>query len=146
MKVNKKWLSILILIVVTIVISGCSTLGRQQMAYLGDETKTTNVVGKATHIDFLGSGAGGDAFAELYTEAVDDAFRSAPPGTTDLNSVKAFREYKFWPQALGVAGMLLGGLFLAEGGVETGVALYIGGTILTGINTYDLILIAEPNS
>jgi len=146
MKMNKKWIKLFVLLIVAIAISGCSTIDRQQMTYLGDEKKTTNVVGKATHIDLLGIGANGDAFAELYREAVNDSFRSSPPGTTELNSVKAFREYKFWPQALGVAGMLLGGLFIVEGGAETGLALYIGGTVLSGINTYDLILISEPNN
>lgn len=143
---------LIVLSATLIMVSACSTLGRSEMAYLGDETREASVMGSASHFDFLGIGVNAESYGAVYERAVQKAFKNAPRDTVGLKSVKILKEHKFWPQVLGIAGMGLGGLLIAESASSPysrtspllGIGLYLAGVGLAGINTYDLVVIADP--
>lgn len=141
-------------VVLSILFTGCSTIGNQQMTYVGDVTPTKNIVGKSTHFDFLGLGVSADAYAAEYNRAVSNAFRSSRKTPEKLNNVKIYKEYKPWPKVLGTASVLLGYILLSVAVSDTNkeedfapivpVALMVGGTAMWGVNTYDFVVLGEP--
>jgi hypothetical protein len=94
----------------------------------------------------LGINVNADGFAKEYEAAVQDAFKLIPSEYTHLKSVKAFKEYKLWPQILGISSMVLGSVLAGSNPRNPvgGVVLYLGGAFCTGINSYDLVIIGEP--
>lgn len=130
---------------------GCMTIGPQEMRYLGDETPTQNVVGTVDHFDWMGIGFDGEDIAAEYNTAVENAFLSAPDGTTQLRAVKAFRERGLWPYFASAALLAASGNALGFGIpgsspalISLGVASFIGAVAVSGINQYTLYVVAEP--
>lgn len=135
-------------------LSGCTTISKQEMNYMGnDEKDNKNVVGTVEHIDFFGIGYDGDTYAEEYEDALKDAYKEAPPGTNGLKNIKVFRENDFKLQILGLATTILGASLTAYSQTPNppndimaavGGVLSIGGVGISGIREYDYYIIAEP--
>ncbi len=150
---------IAIMIVFSMILTSCNTIGTQQYTYVGDATSTKNVVGQSTHFDFLGMGISAKGYAREYNSAIKDAFKNSPKGTNELKSVKIFKENKSWPQILGTVAAIVGYSLLMSsmidsydnpGGTDNGsttmmsTVLMAGGAGLWGVNTYDFVVVAEP--
>jgi len=129
------------------VVSGCSTIWGSHMSYLGNDNAERNVIGVASHTDWMGLGINGDQYASEYEKAASNALRRGPAGTVALENIKVFKEYKFNNQILGSILYSLGVAMIVSYEDELilpGAGLSLVGLILTGLNQYDLILIADP--
>jgi len=123
--------------------SSCTTIGSQQMSYLGNDSKTTNVVGTANHFDLLGIGISGDQYVNEYNRALKEAFEESPVNTVNIKNIKVFKEQKWGFQILGFLLSGLGYGLISEGS-ELGLGLSVAGLLLSSVNSYEFILIGEP--
>ena len=145
--------TILAVVIATLLTSGCMTIQRQEMTYLGDDSVSiANVTGKVRHVDWGGVDVDADQYAHEYNEAILDAMNRAPEGTQTLTSIKAFKEQKSWPLVVGAATMFAGATLVYYGfdyyggwALVTGGLVYLVGAAITPINIYDFYVIAEPS-
>ncbi|MCF7933870.1 MAG: hypothetical protein K9M84_08340 [Spirochaetia bacterium] len=138
--------AVLTVLGIAVLLTGCTTIGTQEMSYLGEEVQKGRVSGSATHTDFAGIGVDADSYIEVYDKAMEDAFRHAPKNTSRLTSVKAFKEYDYTSQ---IAGMALVGLsasaIAADGEISLlSAVMYAGGVLMTMMNSYDFVVIGTP--
>ena len=125
---------------------GCSTLGPQQMANIGDETPKANVMGKASHFDIAGIGVPNDQFVEEYNAAVANAFSKAPTGTKRLVSLKSFRSQNWAWNALGAVAVGVGGSLGTMYQTQyVSLGLLVAGLPLLFVNNNDFVLVGEPS-
>jgi len=139
---------LIIVVVASILLNACNTIGTQQFTYLGNDSSIPNVVGVVEHKDFMGIGISADQYAKEYESALEDAFDAAPHGTVSINEIKVFKEYRFANQIWGAIMTSTGALIISSAGDEgaiIGGALSLVGFILTGTNRYNFILIGEPS-
>jgi len=143
MKINFRC-ALFIVAVGSLFIIGCKSLGSQEMVYLGEETPIKNVVGKSTFIDFYGLGVSADKFNNGYNDAVKEMFKLSPKNTSEINNIKAFREYNHLPQVLGAIAFLTGYATMVNNPSGASLFLTSVGTIMWGVNINSLVLIGEP--
>lgn len=150
---------IAMMIIFSIILTSCTTIGTQQYTYVGDVTSEKNVMGKSAHYDFLGLGISANGYAREYNDAIKDAFKNSPSGTKTLKSVKIFKENKSWPQVIGSVAISLGYTILMVSLANSynnpdnsennstaliSMGLMAGGAGLWGLNTYNFVVVAEP--
>ena len=141
----KTTMSVVAALLLIVSFVGCTTIGNQQMSYVGDLSSRINVVGTTTHVDFIGIGVSGDQYAMEHNAAVAAAFKNAPLGTQKLENVKVFRAQHWTPQ---VGGLLLGGLgslLFAVVHPLVGIPVMAVGALGALVNYYDYVVIGEPS-
>lgn len=143
-----------------LVLTGCASIPTPQMTYLGEATQKMEVTGKSSHLDFAGLGSTAQKYAEEYNAALDDAFQKAPVGTQVLRNIKILKAPNNYPNAFGLTLLAGGGGLIAGANVEqaygvntgrdqmmsSGILMVFAGTLLSGINSYDLLVFGEPSS
>lgn len=141
---SKVFAAVLSALVLTL--AGCTTIAPQPITYIGEATLIKNVQGSVTHTDFAGIGVSADSYAGEYNRAVAEAFRSAPSGTKTLKSLKTFKAPSYWPQAAGLAALVVGSILATNSSSSlTGGVLVAGGYCLEFVNTYDYVVLGEPS-
>jgi hypothetical protein len=138
--------AVLAVLGIAVLLTGCTTIGTQEMSYLGEEVQQGRVSGSATHTDFAGIGVDADSYIEVYDEAMENAFARAPKNTSRLTSVKAFKEYDYSSQIGGLALVSLSASAIAADGEITllRALMYAGGVLMTMMNSYDFVVIGNP--
>jgi len=140
-----KLLKAIVLLLLPLGFISCTSIGSQQMTYLGQDSTVPDVIGTSNHFDIMGIGNSAEKYATEYERALSKAFYNSPKGTTKIENLKTFKAQNWEYQILGiiVAGI---GYTLKDSNSSSslGYGLVIGGAIVASVNSYDFILIGEP--
>jgi hypothetical protein len=140
-----KYLKVFILLLLPLGFISCTSIGFQQMTYLGQDSTIPDVIGSSHHFDIMGIGNSAEKYAIEYERALSKVFYNSPKGTTKIENLKTFKAQNWEYQILGILIAGIGYTFKDSNSASTlGYGLVVGGAIVASVNSYDFILIGEP--